>query len=187
METNTTYFEQTGKENTEKVFQLARRRGEELGIKTMIVASTTGNTAVQAMDALSGFKIVIVTHSYGSYKANEWKFIEENKIIVESRGGIVITAAHAFAGISRAIHFKYNMGFYGDFISDTLRIFGQGIKVCCEISGMAADAGVVQSGEDVIAIGGTGGGSDTAVVIAPANVHRFFDTKIREVICKPRL
>jgi hypothetical protein len=69
----------------------------------------------------------------------------------------------------------------------TLRMFGQGMKVACEIAAMAADAGLVRVDEEVVSIGGTGRGADTAIVLQPSYVHRFFQTKVREIICKPRL
>jgi hypothetical protein len=68
-----------------------------------------------------------------------------------------------------------------------LRIFGEGMKVACEIALMAADAGLVRTDEEVIAIAGTGRGADTAVVLVPANAHTFFDLRILEILCKPRL
>jgi hypothetical protein len=68
-----------------------------------------------------------------------------------------------------------------------LRTFGQGTKVALEIAAMAADAGLVRVDEDIIAIGGTGRGADTALVLAPSYVHRFFNTRVKEIICKPRL
>jgi hypothetical protein len=74
----------------------------------------------------------------------------------------------------------------GEIIADTLRIFGQGMKVVCEISMMAADSGLVHTDEDVIAIAGSSQGADTAVVLKPVNTHNFFDLKIREILCKPR-
>jgi hypothetical protein len=73
----------------------------------------------------------------------------------------------------------------GEIIADTLRIFGQGMKVVCEISMMAADSGLVHTDEDVIAIAGSSRGADTAVVLKPVNTHNFFDLKIREILCKP--
>jgi hypothetical protein len=69
----------------------------------------------------------------------------------------------------------------------TLRMFGQGMKVACEIAAMAADAGLVRTDEEIIAIGGTGRGADTAVVLQPSYVHRLFNLKVKEIICKPRL
>jgi len=63
------------------------------------------------------------------------------------------------------------------------------MKVACEIAVMAADAGMIRTDEDIIAIAGVGrsGGADTAAVIKAEPAHRFFDLKVKEVICKPRL
>jgi hypothetical protein len=54
-----------------------------------------------------------------------------------------------------------------------------------EITLMAADAGLIPTDQDIIAVGGTGSGADTALRIKPANAARFFDLRIREVIAKP--
>jgi hypothetical protein len=50
---------------------------------------------------------------------------------------------------------------------------------------MAADAGLVPVDKDIIAIGGTGRGADTALRIRPSNAAKFFSLRIREVIAKP--
>jgi hypothetical protein len=52
---------------------------------------------------------------------------------------------------------------------------------------MAADAGLIRTDEEAIGIGGSGGGADAAVVLQPANTHTFFDLRVKEIICKPRL
>ena len=52
---------------------------------------------------------------------------------------------------------------------------------------MAADAGLIRTDEEIIAVGGTRGGADTAVVLQPSNTHAFFDLRIKEIVCKPRL
>jgi len=185
MEAKTVYFENPGRENTEEVLHIAKRRAEELGIKTIVVASTKGNTAVKAVDILKGLRVIVVSHVTGYSATDTQTFTEENRRIVEDKGGTVITAAHAFAGLSRAMRHKYNMYVLGEIVADTLRIFGQGTKVACEIALMAVDSGLVRTDEDVIAIGGTGRGADTALVLRPANTHQFFDLKVKEVVCKP--
>jgi len=185
MELKTVYFENPGSENTEAVLRIARQRAEELGIKNVVVASTSGDTAVRAMDVLQGLRVIVVRHVTGFRAPNVQEFTEENKQIVESKGGVIVTAAHAFSGISIAIRNKYKAPGVGMIIADTLRTFGQGIKVTCEIALMAADAGVVRTDEDVIAIGGSSQGADTAIVLTPVNTHMFFDLKIKEILCKP--
>jgi hypothetical protein len=195
MEAKTVYFEKAGVENTDAVFALAKQRARELGIKTILVASTSGKTAVRAMDTLKGLRVVVVTHSAGFRKPDTQEFTEENRNIVEGKGGIMLTAAHAFGAISRAFRqseITQAPATYvvGDLIASTLRVFGQGLKVCCEITVMAADAGLVRTDEEVIAIAGTGaagGGADTAIVAKPEVAHRFFDLRVKELICKPRL
>ena len=187
MESKTTYFGTVGSENTSETLRIARQRSLELGIKNIIVASTTGDTAVRAMDALQGLRVIVVTHVSGFRAPDTQEFTEDSRRIVESQGGIVVTAAHAFAGISRAMSNKYNMPGPGYLIADTLRIFGQGMKVAVEVALMAADAGVVRTDEDVVSVGGTARGADTAIVLMPVPSHHFFDAKVKEILCKPRL
>jgi len=185
MELKTVYFENPGKENTDETLRIARQRAEELGIKTILVASTTGETAVRAMDILRGLRVIMVTHVASFRAPDVQEFTEENRQIVESKGGIIVTAAHVFAGLSRAFSNKYGSPGPGYIISDTLRTFGQGMKVAYEIVLMAADAGLVRTDEDVVAVGGTGRGADTAIVLAPVPTHNFFDLKVKELLCKP--
>jgi hypothetical protein len=185
MELKTVYFEKPGSvENTEKTLALAKERAEELGIKTIVVASTVGDTAVKAVNAFKGYKVIVVTHVTGIREPNTQEFTEENRNIIEKKGGIIVTAAHTFGSIHRALDAN---GAIGDIIAMTLRTFGQGIKVACEIAAMTADAGLVRTDEEIIAIGGTGRGADAAVVLQPSYTHRFFNLKVKEIICKPRL
>ncbi len=185
MELKATYFENTGRENTEEVLRIVRQRAEELGIKTIVVASTAGDTAVKATEVLSGFKVIAVSHLAGFRAPDSQEFTEENRKIVENRGGIILTTTHLFSGLSAAMRKKFNTYIIGDIVANTLRIFGEGMKVVCEIAVMAADGGLVRTDEDVIAIGGTGRGADTAVVLRPVNSNNFFDLKVKEILCKP--
>ncbi|MFC1913009.1 pyruvate kinase alpha/beta domain-containing protein [Chloroflexota bacterium] len=186
MELKTVYFDNPGRQNTAEVLRIARQRAAELGIEKIVVASTRGDTAVQAVDVLQGSKVIAVSHVTGFHEPNTQTFTGKNRKLIESKGGIIVTAAHAFAGLSRALRHKHNMYVLGEIVADTLRVFGHGTKVACEVTMMAADCGLVSSGEDVIAIGGTGLGADTALVIKAANTHRFFDLKVQEILCKPR-
>ena len=196
MELKTVYFEKPGAENTEAVLRIARQRAEELGIKNMVVASTTGDTAVKAMEVLKGFRVIVVSHATGFKEPNTQEFTEENRKMVVSQGGVIVTAAHAFGGLSRAMRqgsIPEATATYivGDIVASTLRVFGQGMKVVCEIALMAADSGLVRTDEDVIAIAGTGAGTggrgaDTAVVLKPAPAHLFFELEVKEILCKPR-
>lgn len=187
MEVKAVYFEKPGRENTEETLKIAKKRAGELGIKTILVASTVGDTAVRAMDVFKGFRVIVVTHVTGMLQPDDQEFAEENKKIVEAKGGTVLTTTHALGGLSKAMRKKYNTFVLGEVIANALRIFGQGVKVVCEMACMAADGGLVRTDEDIIAIAGSGRGADTAVVIKPAHTHDFFDLRIKEILCKPRL
>jgi uncharacterized protein len=70
-------------------------------------------------------------------------------------------------------------------MANLLRCFCQGVKVCFEIVLMVTDAGLVTGGERVIAIAGTGRGSDTALVMQAASTQHLKRLKVNEIICKP--
>ena len=191
----TTYFEKPGKENTQHTFELAKKRAEELGIKTILVASTRGETGVRACEAFRGYDVVVVTHSTGFKEPNHQELTDENRAAIEAAGGKILTCQHTFGGVGRAVRKKLGTFELEEFIAYTLRLFGEGMKVVVEMALMAADAGLVRTDEaasshvrsGVIAIAGTGKGADTAVVLKPANAQAFFDLKVLEVLCKPRL
>ncbi|MCL5737007.1 MAG: hypothetical protein M1274_15820 [Actinobacteria bacterium] len=184
---DTTYFTNTGRENTERTGMLAARRAEELGLKTVVVASSTGASALKVIPFLKGLRVVVVRRSTGRSAPNVQEMSDETRQQLESMGAQVLTMQHAFGGINRAIQRKFNTYQVDEIIANALRVFGSGTKVAIEIAMMAADAGAVRTDEDVICIAGTSGGSDTALVIKPANAQDFFDLKVREIICKPRL
>lgn len=180
-----TYFSQPGPDNTERVLQIAKARAEQLGIRSIIVATTSGETGVRAVEAFRGYNVVLVTHSAGFKEPNQQELTEANRRAIEANGGRILTCQHAFGGVGRAVRKKLQTYELEEIIAYSLRIFGEGMKVACEITLMAADAGLVRVGEPAIAIGGTGRGADTAVVLKPANAQTFFDLRIMEVLCKP--
>jgi hypothetical protein len=59
------------------------------------------------------------------------------------------------------------------------------MKVGVEIILMATDGGCIAAGEKVIAVTGTGRGSDTAVVALAASSTKLYELHITEIICKP--
>ena len=185
VELRTVYFEHPGIETTETTLQIAKRRAEELGIQKLVVASTTGDTAVRALGTLKGLKVIVVTHVIGMREPNVQEFTEKNRQIVESQGGSLLTTAHAFSGLSAAMRQKFKTYVIGDIVASTLRIFSEGVKVACEIALMAADSGLVRTDEDIISVGGTGHGADTALLLTPVLSRNFFDLKIKEILCKP--
>ena len=139
----------------------------------------------QLRNRYKGFAIISVTYHGGFREPFKNVLKPEVKKDLESRGVTVIAATHALSGVERSIAKKYSGLYPALLIADTLKRFGQGTKVGVEVALTAADAGVL-SGEDILAIGGSAKGADTALVLKPANQSHFFDLKIKEIICKPR-
>ena len=169
---------------SEEVFNLVNKRIKQGDISQVIVATTSGQTALKAAEMIEGVKLIAVTHQAGFRDPGEMEIPLEIVEDLEKRGVKVVTATHALAGVDRAIRKKHGTWMTTEIIAETLRIFGQGTKVCAEIVLMAADAGAIKM-DNLIAIGGTGRGADTAWVVTPAHSHTFFNMKLKELICKP--
>ncbi len=179
------YFDKPGKENTRQTLELAFERAKELGIDQTVVASTNGDTALLAHEIFQGLKIIVVTYHCGFREPFVTVMDSRVRHELEAKGMQVVAATHALSGVERAVAKKHGGIYPALLIADTLRLFGQGTKVAVEISIMAADAGTL-TGDDIVAIGGTARGADTALVLKPANQSDLFSMRIREVICKPR-
>jgi len=178
------YWERKGEANTAQTIELALKRAKELGIEYVVVASNTCNTARLCLD--QGFQVVCVTHHSGFRNPGENEMPEEVRRELEKKGVKCLTTTHLMAGLDRAVRMKFGGLYPAEIIAASLRMMGQGIKVAVEIAGMALDAGLIPYGQEIVAIGGTSRGADTALVIQPAHSHQFFETKIKEIICKPR-
>lgn len=183
---NCHYFVNPGAKNTETTLQSALERAKMVNIKKILVSSCSGKTAFKALDLFGrDFFLIIVTHVTGFREPDHQELPENERKLLLERGAAVLTAQHAFGGVGRAFRNKTGTYQMDEIIAYTLRTFGQGTKVAIEITLMAADAGLVRTDEDVISIGGTASGVDTALLIKPAHTHNFFDLKVKEVICKP--
>lgn len=184
-EKTTTYFEAVGEANTEVTLTKAKKRAEEMGIKDIVVASTRGGSGVKATEIFKGYNVVVVTHSQGFREPGKQELTDKNRAKIEARGGKILTTGHAFAGVSRAIRRKFNTLGPAELVAHTLRMFGQGMKVVVECAAMAADSGMIPLDGDIISIGGSGRGADTAVVMKPAHISDIFDSYVKEIIAKP--
>jgi len=185
-ETKTVYFEEPGRENTDETLRLAKERANALGIRNIVVASYTGYTGVKASEAFKGYNLVVAAGVVGFREPNVHRMTPENRAIIEGKGGKIFFSTHAFGTLGRAVNRRFGAIQVDEIIAHVLRLFGQGVKVGCEVACMAADTGLIRTDEEAVAIGGSGSGADTAIVLKPSNTHTFFDTRILEIICKPR-
>ncbi|HHY13507.1 MAG TPA: hypothetical protein GX526_02540 [Thermoanaerobacterales bacterium] len=178
------YWENPGKTNTKNTIEQAIKVGKEKGIEHIVVASNTGETAKLFAD--SGFNVVCVTHVNGFANPGELEISQDAIKELKEMGIKVLTTTHVLSGAERAMSNKFGGVYPTQIMAHTLRMFGQGIKVSVEVATMALDAGLIPYGHDIIAVGGTSRGADTAIIIKPNHASNIFDTWISEIICKPR-
>lgn len=178
------YWDKEGSLNTENTVRLALSKALKINIRHIVVASCSGETALKFISF--PHNIVCVTHHIG-FSAPGYDEMElSNRKELNNKGIKILTTTHLLAGVDRAVRNKFGGVYPAEIMAQTLRIMGQGLKVCVEISSMALDAGLIPQGEDIIAVAGSGKGADTAAVILPAHSNHFFNNKVREIICKPR-
>ena len=185
-----TYFDQAGEANTEKTIELALSRSVELNIKRIVVATSTGETAIKIARACGDRndypKIIAVTLHAGIWEKYVAPDPEKVKA-AEDMGVKFLTCTHALMGnVGNAIMEKFGGISLTDLIAYTYYTFSQGVKVAVEIAVSAADAGLIPVDQEVISIAGSDTGADTALTLKPAYSTDFFSLRVRELIAKPR-
>ena len=180
-------WDREGKENTEATVEAALAAARERGIRHLVVASNTGATLRRMLERdTDGLSLTCVTHQVGFRKPGVDEMGAEVRAELTDRGVNVITATHLLRGVDRALRLRFNGYYPPEIIADSLRMVGHGVKVCVEIAVMALDAGAIPHGEDVVCVGGRATGADTACVVRPAHSLAFFDTRVLDVLCRPR-
>ena len=149
-----TYFDEMGKVNTEETLSLALARAQELNLKRVVVASTTGYTARRALEVLgpAGMKITVVGVTRETFDPQVLAEVEQ--------------AGH------RVLFWGEEAVAWSEWVNNTFRKICEGMKVAAQSVALATDRGSVVEGEAVLAVAGTGpidfaegGGADTALVM----------------------
>lgn len=166
------YFTDYGMNNTEETLEAVKTRVEEDNVNIVVVASTSGETGVKFSRALKDCaKVIAVSHKEMSSAYKEQ--------IIEL-GGNPVDKTHL------PLHTEGM-----DHIRETFRTCGQGFKVAVEVILIAADKGVVPLYQDVISVGGTARGADTAIIARATTTKEIFSKdeskrlEIREVLAMP--
>jgi hypothetical protein len=188
MERQVIYFDKSGRDNTESCLRVAKSVISEGNVKDVVVASTTGETGVLFAQEFQGrgLNIVIVTHSHGFREPNTIEISDEMRQRIQSAGAQVYTGTMITHSLETALVGKFSGIYPTILVAQTLRRFGEGPKVCCEIAMMATDAGLIAEEGEVLTIAGTGRGADTVMIIRSASSKRFLDLKVLEILAKPR-
>lgn len=182
------YWQKPGKGNTKKTLKKAVNRLEDSQLEDVVIASNSGETIRKFLEIADGLSVntVCVTHHVGFREPGVDEMGQKTRDELKELGVEILTTTHALAGVARSVKNDYGGLYPAEIMAQALRMFGQGVKVSVEISIMALDAGLVPYGREIISVGGTGRGADTACIVKPEHSNCVFDTEVREVLCRPR-
>ncbi len=186
VEKKVVYFERPGRANTDKCLEIVKGEVGSGMDGFVVVASTVGDTGLMFSDAF-GEKVVVVTHSAGFKEPNTIEMPGDVRDKIEATGAHVYTGTMITHALETAFISKFGGVSTSSVVAQSLRRFGEGTKVCCEIVMMAVDAGLIPEGKETLAVAGTARGADTVLLIRSAASKRFLDLRVLEVLAKPRL
>jgi hypothetical protein len=177
MRSTIAYFDKAGEGNTEEVLKLASARYAEGDIKTVVIASTFGETAIKAAHVFkdSGARLLIVGEVLDGSQHPAPEICQQ----LEKEGHRVIW------GLSMGQMSAFTKDESASLVAKAYKRISEGFKVVCEIILIGTSAGFLCPGAKVLAIAGTHRGADTAIVAYAGNYADFDSFQILEMLCKP--
>lgn len=140
-------FENKGKENTLETLHIALNAAKERGTTLVVLRArrhayrthqNAGSARDKCADGPGG-------QAYGYPKQGVNTMTDERRAELTAAGVHIIHAAHALSGAERGISRKFSGAYPVEIMAHTLRMFGQGTKVCVEIAMMALDNGAIEA------------------------------------------
>jgi len=191
------YFDEPGKQNTEEVIEVVKNAIKETKIDCLIIASTSGETALKFAKALTDEKVRIICVSEPPSRQiwdDEWPCINQKIREELEKHCVTIVDRVPYKFHDSVLEMaKWYTPIPEHIIGDTLAfVGGQGLKVAVEVMFMAVQGGYVEPNREVIAVAGYGGGADTAVIVKTCFPENLFSSdvekrlEIREIIAMPR-
>ena len=182
-------FDKPGSQNTEQTLSIAIERAQAQSAP-LVVATYSGETALLLCRMLCERQLSIpvcaVRGAAGFHKPG-FKMEKQMEEQLQGFGVQIVSGSHILSGAERGLSRKFQGVYPVEIIAHTLRMLGQGVKVCVECSVMALDGGYIPEQTPIIVIGGTGHGADTCLCLTPAHASAILETKIHDVYCKPLL
>lgn len=189
------YFDEPGEHNTDDVIAAVKDRVACTGIGHVVVASTRGKTAVKLAEALDK-RVHIIAVSEPQYVKEwgaRWPIMEPEyvKRLTELNVTVLDRAPYVFHS-SILENSRWTQMTPETLLREAFYTLGQGFKVAVEVVLTAVACGVLEPYLDVIGIGGTSRGADTALILRATYPAMVFSKdinkrlEIREVIAMPR-
>lgn len=178
-------FDKAGKQHTQQTLQIAAQRAKQDGVH-LVVASSKGDTALAAIQAAKEQGILHQLVIVGCVvDKGVQRMTQGAQDALRQNGVPLVITTHVLSGAERGLSTKMGGVYPVEIMAYTLRMFGQGVKVCVECAIMALDCAAIPYGEAVVAVGGTGGGADCACILTPSGGNTVLDCKVHEILCKP--
>ncbi len=188
------YFDESGEKNTQWVIEAVSQRLEIGGIKQVIIASTSGETAVAFARRLKD-KAELICVSEAPYRrewGEEWPCLNQKfRQELESFGVTIMENVPYVFHSSVVEAARWSDTSPEQLVKETLYSFGQGMKVAVDVALTAVSCGYVTPYQDVIGVGGSGSGADTAIILRATYPACLFDKdpakrlEIKEIIAMP--
>lgn len=188
---------------TTKTLQLAMERVVELRIKRVILSSSSGDTALKAVEIFEGkgVELIVVSDRAGvkftksEYKKYGERFLPHDEVEELLRVVGLKEREEIKSGLSWKPEVVKKLEKKGmkvviaseplramlpsrvnpdSIVVETLSLFGKGIKVAVEVALAACDAGLIDEGEEVVTLGGFTKGVDTALVVRACHRDEMF-------------
>lgn len=149
------------------VLRNAVEAGKRKNISTIVVASTTGNTAAKVLDLVKSerLKVIVVTHDEGRPR-HERRFNEDIRRLLLANNITVYTHNPSWFLLRKSVGKvweRFGLSLSYKHLKEIKVKHGTGIKVCHIILQMLME-GVVLRSERVVAIAGTKSGADSAAI-----------------------
>lgn len=197
---NVKYFEKPGKQNTKATMEAVHsylQKGHQAS--AVIVASVSGQTALRALKALTDFSVRIVcvtgSPSWQNYPQYKFPLIPKKMQTRLEKSGVIIVDS-APSSLTDTVEFSFaRYGFRSPtwmFVETLLAVGGYGLKTAVECILMATDGGYIAPFKQVLAIGGTGKGADTAILARASFSSTLFSSNsqkrfiVNEILAMPR-
>ena len=173
----TLYFEDGGAECTEPTLKAARERALEIKPEAVVVSSSTGKTALEAGRIFegTGFRIIAVPfqkHFWDSYTPVDPEIREQCEAL-----GV------DFLPDEPLVRF-FDNEMPG--VANAFRTLSQGFKVAMQVGSMCVDTGILRDSANIIAIGGTHQGADTAICVTVRGYEALLSSNVTGIIALPR-
>ncbi len=161
------YYEAPGERNTNMTLKTVRDWAQKNNIKRVFVPSKSGQTAQKAYNLFknSGIELTVVGTDPNIFSS---------EILAQLR-----------SSGTRVCFYKDIPYTYSQDMKTAYRRMGEGFKVAVELGMIAAylDEG---NNDEIISMGGTKKGVDTALIVRPAKSENFDQLEVREILAKPR-